>query len=114
MIQMELTQAETLALSRLFDPRGKKIKALSRALEDGTLEEIDLTVRLTCDLSKGHKKTQTVPAQIKTWALIALLMDKLNETTLEAASMSLNQTEPWFGSRTSIPLRCTWCPPASG
>jgi len=84
MTDLELTDLQKIALSRLFDPRQKGSKKLSRELPDGTAEEVDIIVRVKGTVKKGHSSDKIVTASVPVWKLLALALDKVNESTLEA------------------------------
>lgn len=83
-MEMELTDLEKIALSRLFDPRQKEPKKLSRGLADGTKGHVDIVVRVRGTVTKGHSKEQIVAASVPVWDLLTLALDKVNEATLES------------------------------
>lgn len=80
---MELTDIHILALSRLFDSRCKQSKEARQEIEPGEYD-IDMTVRVQGSLSVGEDYSQEIVAKADPWALLAVALDKLNGTTVEA------------------------------
>lgn len=92
----DLTPVEILALSRVFDPRKGRAKAVREEIEPGEYE-FDFNVHIEGVMTVREDYTSRIVAKAHPWTLLMLLADKVNEATLNSLvrqSVGIDKNDP--------------------